>query len=478
MINVSSLSYTYPVGHSPAIRDISLSIDKGELILITGHTAAGKTTLCYALAGILQHEFGGTLTGEMTFLNRPVSDYSGVSELNQYISMVFDDADSQLIFTSVEEELASGLETRMNSRVEIEERICHVMELCDITHLKERPPYTLSGGQKQRVAIAAALAMNTDVLILDEPTSELDVKATGKIIETLKNLKREGKTIIIVDHSLEGYRYVADRVIVMKEGMISRTGSFNELFPEVQGSMKALYEAPDLISYTEGQNDPLVLISDLKKQYGDVFALKGVSLKIYNGEFIALLGENGSGKTTLVKHFNGLLRPDSGTVRIGDLDAKSASIINLVKKTGLVFQNPDTMLFADSVHEEILFGLENIGSPDPDSIIEDVLRMVDLIGKDNVYPRHLSRGERQRLAVACILAMKPGIIILDEPTTGLDENESDRLMELMSDLQKKGHTIIMVTHNMRIAEEYADRIIAMEDGRIIGDYKNLRGRAA
>lgn len=478
MILVTSLSYTYPVGSRPALRDITLSIHPGELVLVTGPTAAGKTTLCYALSGIIQHEFGGTLTGYLAFKDRPVADYAGVGELNRSISMVFDDADAQLIFTSVEEELASGLETRLNSRTEINERITKVMDLCGISHLRERPPYTLSGGQKQRVAIAAALAMNTEVLILDEPTSELDVHATGRIIETLKNLKNEGKTIIIVDHSLEGYRNVADRVLVMKEGRIEREGSFEEIFPENQGSLDVLYEDPDLVPYKPVNNSPVVRIDSLKKRFGEVQALNGVSVTLYDGEFIALLGENGSGKTTLVKHLNGLLRPDDGSVQVKNLDAAVAPVIDLVKETGLVFQNPDTMLFADSVEEEILFGLENIGSTDPQKTIGDVLSMVGLSGSEAVYPRHLSRGERQRLAVACILAMEPGIIILDEPTTGLDEGESDRMMELMMTLQRNGHTIIMVTHNMRIAEEYADRIIAMENGRIIGDYANIRRKAA
>jgi len=175
---------------------------------------------------------------------------------------------------------------------------------------------------------------------------------------------------------------------------------------------------------------------------------------------------------------NGLLRPDGGTIFVRSHNAATAPVIELVKEAGLVFQNPDTMLFADSVKDEIMFGLENIGSVNPDQVISDVLNMVGLSGSESTYPRHLSRGERQRLAVACILAMKPGIIILDEPTTGLDEIESDRMMDLMLTLQKRGHTIIMVTHNMRIAEEYASRIIAMESGHIIGDYHNLKGRAA
>ena len=473
MILATSLSYTYPVGIRPALREITLSIGKGELILVTGPTAAGKTTLCYALSGIIEHEFGGALSGYLAFKNRPVSDYSGVGELNHHISMVFDDADAQLIFTSVEEEIASGLETRLSSKKEIAERISHVMELCGISELRERAPYTLSGGQKQRVALAAALAMETDVLILDEPTSELDVNATNRIIEILKNLKNEGKTIIIVDHSLEGYRKVADRVIEMRDGMIEREGSFDDIFPETQGSMAALYDDPDLVPYTPVESEPVIRIDNLVKRYGEVKALNGISLTVYEGEFIALLGENGSGKTTLVKHLNGLLRPDSGQITVKNLDATSAPVIELVKETGLVFQNPDTMLFADTVREEIQFGLDNVGFSEPEKIIKDVLLMVGLPGLEETYPRHLSRGERQRLAVACILAMRPSIIILDEPTTGLDEHESDRMMELMSSLRESGHTIIMVTHNMRIAERYADRIIAMEAGKVIGDYTNL-----
>ncbi|MDD1729693.1 MAG: energy-coupling factor transporter ATPase [Methanospirillum sp.] len=463
---------------TPALQEITLSISAGELILITGPTAAGKTTLCLALAGILQHELGGTLTGHLSFQGQSMAEYEGMSQLNQHISMVFDDADAQLIFTSVEEEIASGLETRLATVAQRRARISTVMERCDITHLRERAPYALSGGQKQRVAIAAALAMDTRVLILDEPTSELDVRATGNIIEILRGLKSEGKTVIVVDHSLEGYRGVADRVVELNHGRISRQGTFDELFPHPQGTLKALYDDPDLSPFIPPAKEPIVRIKDLYRKYGDVPALNGVNLSIYPGEFVALLGENGSGKTTLVKHLNGLLRPDSGIVRVLDLDATTEPVMTLVRHTGLVFQNPDTMLFADTVDEEIRFGLTNISTPNPDIRIQDVLRMVQLSGQEQTYPRHLSRGERQRLAVSCILAMEPEIIILDEPTTGLDEAESDRMMALMKSLQDQGHTIIMVTHNMRIAEEYAERIIVMENGKVSGDFTILQRTAS
>lgn len=478
MILATSLSYTYPLATVPALKEITLSISAGELILITGPTAAGKTTLCLALAGILQHEFGGVLTGHLSFKNQPIADYHGMSELNRHISMVFDDADAQLIFTSVEEEIASGLETRLSTVAQRRERITQVMELCEIFHLRERAPFALSGGQKQRVAIAAALAMDTEVLILDEPTSELDVRATTKIINILSGLRAQGKTVIVVDHSLEGYRGVADRVFELAHGSIVRQGRFDELYPATQGSLKALYDDPDLVAYTPPDEKPLIQIQDVIHTYGDVPALNGVSVTMYPGEFVALLGENGSGKTTLVKHLNGLLRPDSGAVSVLDLDATREPIMTLVRHTGLVFQNPDTMLFADTVEEEIRFGLDNTHAPDPEARIQEVLAMVRLQGQERTYPRHLSRGERQRLAVSCILAMEPEIIVLDEPTTGLDEIESDRMMHLMKSLQQKGHTIIMVTHNMRIAEEYADRIIVMESGLITGDYTIDRGAAS
>jgi energy-coupling factor transport system ATP-binding protein len=271
---------------------------------------------------------------------------------------------------------------------------------------------------------------------------------------------------------------VADRVFEIKTGHIARQGNFNELYPEVQGSVRALYEDPDLTPYQEPAGDPIIAVQDLYRKYGDVPALNGVSMKIYPGEFVALLGENGSGKTTLVKHLNGLLRPDSGTIRVLHLDATTEDIKILVCHTGLVFQNPDTMLFADTVAEEIRFGIDNIGVQDPEGRITEVLAMVGLTGREKTYPRHLSRGERQRLAVSCILAMEPEIIILDEPTTGLDEKESDQMMFLMKSLQANGHTIIMVTHNMRIAEQYADRIIAMENGKITGNYLIVKAVAS
>jgi energy-coupling factor transport system ATP-binding protein len=213
----------------------------------------------------------------------------------------------------------------------------------------------------------------------------------------------------------------------------------------------------------------VVGVRRLSYTYGETFALNDVSLAIRAGEFVAIVGENGSGKTTLVKHFNRLLSPASGDVIIRGKNTKSLTITDLARDVGLVFQNPDHMFFADTVKEEIGFGLKNLNIPEGDRIIDSALKEVGLLHTKDLYPRWLSRGERQRLAIACVIAMAPSIIVLDEPTTGLDGNEARLVMEILKGLQNEGHTIIVITHNKEIAQNCADRIITMEKGSIISD---------
>jgi energy-coupling factor transport system ATP-binding protein len=214
---------------------------------------------------------------------------------------------------------------------------------------------------------------------------------------------------------------------------------------------------------------PAITVRDLSYAYGDIAALERISLTINPGEFVALVGENGSGKTTLVKQFNRLLTPTKGDVMIRGKNTRSCTITELAKDVGLVFQNPDHMFFADTVQEEVAFGLNNLGIADGDPIIDAALGEVGLLHTKDLYPRWLSRGERQRLAIACVIAMQPAIIVLDEPTTGLDGNEARLVMEILLALQKKGHTIIIITHNRAIADTCADRVITMEKGKIAGD---------
>ncbi|HOI13600.1 MAG TPA: energy-coupling factor transporter ATPase [Methanoculleus sp.] len=474
-LSIERVSYTYPGSATPALDGIDLTVAKGEIVFVTGPTGAGKTTLCLAASGILHHEYGGTLEGAITILGKDVRDYRSMGEIGRHVGVVFDDADAQLIFTTVEEEVASGLENLGVSRQEMHRRLREVMEATGITGLADRAPHTLSGGQKQRVAIAATLALGTEILILDEPTAELDTEATGAVSALLRRLADEGTTVLIVEQKFDALAAIADRMVVIEGGRIVQDGSPAGM---MQGGLlqspagAARHPAPAAALPAEAL--PVVSVRGLVHHYDGVAAIRGLDFDVAPGEIVAVVGENGSGKTTLVKHFNGLLRPTEGTVIVDGLDAATVPIAQLARRVGLVFQNPDTMLFAETVEDEVAFGLKNIDSGDPREPVDAALREVGLLHRKAAYPRSLSRGERQRLAIACVIAMKPKVIVLDEPTTGLDARESGRVMEILARLRQDGRTIIMVTHDRLLGEEYADRIVRMEQGRIVRDGKTCK----
>jgi energy-coupling factor transport system ATP-binding protein len=480
MIELENVRYTYPHTVQMALHDLSFSLPEGKCILVTGPSGAGKTTLCLAAAGILHHEYGGKKEGTVTVEGRNVSAYAGLSDLAQKIGIVFDDPEAQMIFTTVEEEILSALEHRGLEVSEIEDRLASIMQVTHLSELRNRSPHKLSGGQKQRVALAATLALGNDILILDEPTSELDEHATGRIVSILKNLKAQGKTILLVEHKFSHFREIVDTLVVMENGKISAMGSPEELFaderlhrivlPDFSGIRTMTSLTPSTLAPVAA-SDPLISVTDLSYSYGDILAIDSLNLSILPGEFVAIVGENGSGKTTLVKHFNGLLTPTRGNVTIAGKNTRHCTITDLAKVVGLVFQNPDHMFFADTVREEVEFGLKNIGISDGDLVIDKALADVGLSHTKDLYPRWLSRGERQRLAIACVIAMRPPAIVLDEPTTGLDGNEARLVMEILKTLQLNGHTIIVITHNREIALHCADRVVLMEKGRIISDSK-------
>jgi energy-coupling factor transport system ATP-binding protein len=476
MIELEKVSYTYPHTVQPALHQLSLSVKKGRCILVTGPSGAGKTTLCLAAAGILHHEYGGRKEGRVTVEGRDVSGYATLSELAQMIGIVFDDAEAQMIFTTVEEEILSALEHRGLEAQVIEERLASIMATTFLTELRNRSPHHLSGGQKQRVALAATLALGNDVLILDEPTSELDEHATRRIVEILNSLKAQGKTLLLVEHKYEHFRDMVDTLVVLEAGSVIAKGDPEEVLKDERIKRIVIPDfrgvrSPHVASAVTdtAAKSPVVTVRHLSHAYGDVLALDDISLDIYTGEFVAIVGENGSGKTTLVKHFNRLLSPTGGDVIIRGKNTKASTITDLARNVGLVFQNPDHMFFADTVKDEIEFGLKNLGISNGDRIIDAALEDVGLMHTKHLYPRWLSRGERQRLAIACVIAMSPSIIVLDEPTTGLDGNEARLVMEILKGLQSKGHTIIVITHNKEIAQHCADRIITMEKGKIISD---------
>ena len=446
--------------------------------MVTGPSGAGKTTLCLAASGILHHEYGGKKEGLVTVDAINVKDYTDLTALAQKIGIVFDDPEAQMIFTTVEEEILSAIEHRGLDVAATEERLASIMAITYLGELRNRSPHNLSGGQKQRVALAATLALGNDILILDEPTSELDEHATKRIVAILQDLKTQGKTILLVEHKYAHFKEMVDTLVVMEDGQISAIGRPDVLLADDRlkkiviadfSGIRNPMENTTALMKSDGTPSPIINVRELSYAYGDILALDTISLTIQPGEFVALVGENGSGKTTLVKHLNRLLTPTRGDVIVNGKNTRGCTITDLARYVGLVFQNPDHMFFADTVREEVEFGLKNLGIIDGEKIIDAALSEVGLVHTKDLYPRWLSRGERQRLAIACVIAMQPAIVVLDEPTTGLDGNEARLVLEILKKLQQKGHTIVIITHNRDIAINCADRIITMEKGKIVSD---------
>lgn len=471
MIELTDITYTYPHTVQPALHRVSLSLEKGRCVMVTGPSGAGKTSLCLAASGILHHEYGGKREGTVIVDGKDVAEYTSLSALAQNVGVVFDDPEAQMIFTTVEEEILSALEHRGLSAAVIEDRLAGIMKTTYLETLRDRSPHHLSGGQKQRVALAATLALGNDILILDEPTSELDEHATKRIADILSDLKRQGKTILLIEHKFPHFREIVDTLVIMEAGAITTAGTPQQVLSDERIRAMVLPDFSNIRrSVPPSQiGDPIISVQDLKYSYDEVEALAGIRLTIQRGEFVAIVGENGSGKTTLVKHFNRLLTPTSGNVIINGKNTRDCSIATLAHDVGLVFQNPDHMFFADTVRDEIGYGVHNLGIDNSEEVINAALEDAGLSGSADHYPRWLSRGERQRLAIACVVAMQPGVIVLDEPTTGLDGNEARMVIDMLKGLQEKGHTILIITHNKEIAKHCADRVILMENGKIVSD---------
>ena len=471
MIELHDVSYTYPRTVQPALHRISLTLEKGRCVMVTGPSGAGKTTLCLASSGILHHEYGGKKEGTVIVDHKSVADYPALSDLARNVGVVFDDPEAQMIFTTVEEEILSALEHRGLSPEVIEERLSAIMRTTYLDALKDRSPHHLSGGQKQRVALAATLALGNEILILDEPTSELDEHATKRIADILRDLKRQGKTILLIEHKYAHFRDIVDTLVVLENGTITASGSPDAVLSDghVRGMILPDFSTVPKAGPAAPGTETVISVRDLSHAYGDVVALSGINLTIRRGEFVAIVGENGSGKTTLVKHFNRLLSPTSGDVIVNGRNTKDCSIADLAHDVGLVFQNPDHMFFADTVRDEIAVGAKNLGLADADRLSDAALSDAGLSGSADLYPRWLSRGERQRLGIACVVAMQPRVIVLDEPTTGLDGYEARMVIDILKKLQANGHTVVIITHSREIAEHCADRIVTMANGHIIAD---------
>ena len=513
MIKVNDLTFYYSGDDQPALKDINLEIKAGEFVLMTGPSGGGKSSLCRCFNGLIPHFYGGRIAGRVETAGIDTLQHS-TKEIATRVGMIFQDPENQLVTTDVEREIAFGLENLAFPRELIVKRIEESLDTLGIANLRYRQLHELSGGEKQKVAIASVLALHPDVLILDEPTSELDPKGAEEVLSLVARLNDElGTTLVLVEHRMDRVVQFADRLIILNQGMVALDGdvrdimssSYQELsrigigippvirlVQELRGRSFSVAEMPLTVKEgramldkafqkasgqpvpgsENGGGKPLIEVDKLWHVYpGGVTALKGVSLSIAEGEFVAIMGRNASGKTTLVKHFNRLLAPTRGKVEIGGIDTQRATIAELARQVGFVFQNPNDHIFADTVEEEIAFILKNLGF-DRDEIrtrVDEMLGRFNLEEYRNHYPRSLSGGERQRVALASVIVMQPKILILDEPTRGMEYRLKGELMSFMDEYRRQGNTVILVSHDVELVAEYAERVVLLSEGKIVVD---------
>lgn len=496
-IEVNDLYYKYPSEEKWTIKGLNFKVNQGEFILIVGESGSSKSTLGKILTGAAPNFYGGTIGGEVLFNGLNLNNMSH-KERAKSITMVFQDPEKQLVMNKVHREIAFGLENVGIPSCEIKRRVFESLQFLNILDLWNRDINSLSGGQKQKVAIASALSYTPSCIILDEPTSQLDPASSEETINVIKKINVElGITVIVIEQRIGRWFDEADKIGLMQEGSMIYFGKRQEYYKE-----SSLYAKAFLPSYlklfkslkaAEAPNDfkasrkilednlnwfnlkevgfsykkypeTAVKIEKLEVKYDDFIALNNINLNISKGDFHCILGANGAGKSTLLKSIMGLL-PYKGNIKINNEDIKKICRSNLGKSVGYVSQNPNDYITRDSVYEELQFTLDNYGIEDH-AEINAILEKLKLMEFKNKNPRDLSGGQRQRVAIASILVLKPNILILDEPTRGMDSEALTSLGEILLKLQSEGTTIILVTHDIEFAAAFGNSFSLMFNGEI------------
>lgn len=496
MITVRDLSWQYePLvdGGKPvdSLKHVSFDIKSGSFVGVIGPTGAGKSTLCMALAGIIPNLADGTMTGLVEVNGMNTSRHS-VSALSERIGYVQQDPEAQLFCASVEDEIAFPLENRGIAPDIIDKQIDVMLDLVGMTGYRKRVPASLSGGQMQRVAIAAALAAEPDVLILDEPTAALDPEGKQEVFDVLERIRQtRSMTVIMAEQDTEHIAYWADQVLFMVNGELVRNGDASlfvrekgllessgvqvadDPLPQVKAVQQGKKHKKDKKNQPERSKDVVISLDHVSYQYergGNASkALDDVTFDIERGSFIGLIGRNGSGKTTLAKHLNGLIRPTQGTVTVDGLDASKHSVGEMAAHVGFVFQNPDHQIFCSTIKEEIAFGPTALGLDGATVFkrVDEMLTLFDLHRYEDVSPATLGYGERRAVALSSVLAMRTPILVLDEPTAGLDHRLAARFLGTIEKLNQRGVTIVMISHDMRAVYRYCTHVLELEDGKVV-----------
>lgn len=485
MIAVQDLSFWYAEQNKPSLEHIDLSIAAGEFVVIAGSSGCGKTTLLNCLNGLIPHQLAGRVAGRVVVDGQPVATVP-VHKLALKIGTLLQNPEAQFFTLTVRDEVAFGLENLGFAPGVIRERMEAALAAVGMQDWTDSFLGELSGGQKQRVAIAAVLAMQPPVLVFDEPTSDLDAAGKKTVAGLLKKLQQDRKaTVVVVEHDLSAVGPLADRLVIMNEGRVVLDGPPREVLREngrlirsVGLRMTALgvetpaaqgKQAPARPRPTGPDAGKIVLqVNNVSFCYQDGRqALQGVNLDLRAGEILAVAGHNGAGKSTLAYLLAGFYRPRQGLIIVGGREYGQLQPVELARQVGLLFQNPDNQLFCATVEQEVRFGLKNFKLAEKREATARLLDKLGLAPLAGRHPQAVSRGQRQRVALAAVLALQPAVLVLDEPSTGQDWAHLQEMMQLLAELRQQGTGILMISHNWEAMTEYADRMIILEQGRVI-----------
>lgn len=505
-ISFNQFTFQYDAQAEATLKDISFDIVKGEKVLILGPSGSGKSTLAQCLNGIIPNIHKGQAQGQVRIAGQNIFKQS-IYDKSQLVSTVLQDPDGQFIGLTVAEDLAFALENDCANQSEMKDKVALWAERLDLTSLLNHRPQDLSGGQKQRVSLAGVLIDESPILLFDEPLANLDPKSGQETIDLIDKIhKEEGATTIIIEHRLEDVLYrPVDRILLVNDGTLLFNGSPDELLSSAllleNGIREPLYvtvlrqlgfdtrdvqnlsqlDALDLSDLVlpdrvlkdkrDSSSDSILKVEGLSVSYGDNPAIiEDMSFSLKKGERLAIVGKNGAGKSTLAKALCGFV-PSQGKLTYKGQDISQDSIAERSERIGFVLQNPNQMISQTMIFDEVALGLRlrGIEETEVEERVHEVLKTCGLYSFRKWPISALSFGQKKRVTIASILVLKPEIIILDEPTAGQDYKTYTDIMNFLDSLQKQGHTIVMITHDMQLMLEYSDRCLVVVEGKIIAD---------
>ena len=514
IIEFKELGFQYRAQANPTLYNINLKIEKGEKILIAGPSGCGKSTMASLINGLIPFSYKGTITGSL-LINGTESREMSLFDISHIVGTVLQDSDAQFVGMTVAEDLAFALENDCTPQDSMKKRVHEVADILDLGHVLRHAPSELSGGQKQRVSVGGVMASDVDLFLFDEPLANLDPKTGKQAIELIDELqKRTGAAVIIIEHRIEDVLHrPVDRIVLMNEGRIVSDTSPDELLSSAYlaecGVREPLYLTA--LKYAGVETEPSIhpsslenlTLSDLHKEKvrqffiannkpkdarqsekllevrdlsftyekTDTKTLSDINVNIGKGEMVAIVGTNGAGKSTFSKVVCGMETQDCGQIMFCGSDFSALSIKERAEHVGYVMQNPNQMISNVMIFDEVAMGLRLRGVPEDEvkTRVEKALEICGLYRMRNWPISALSYGQKKRVTICSILVLEPEMMILDEPTAGQDYRNYTRIMEFLKSLNERGITIVMITHDMHLMLEYADRSIVFSDGRIIAD---------